>query len=549
MAQRSSRSSFLSLVSSNRSQALRQGRPSRSRNSTQPKSKANRSRRRRSASATPQPTLSSPTLPIPSNAIRESVNATQTPDSPTSVPPQPPTQPQPLPQTKTVVSQPRKKRQKPNSPQKQRPRSESRRRTPTQRAQRSQPSPQPQTTTQSTAVSPGVNPRKRRRTSPMVYGARLLILGIGIGVISGTVLSVLSSLGRLGAPTQVTESSMASGDNRVSQSSQPVGLRTIPLELQLHQEDKILKNEITNVAAGLSQLNLGLMFVDLNTGSYVDIAGQSSFASASTIKIPILVAFFQAVDAGEIRLDEMLTMEDEHIAGGSGDMQYQPSGTQYSALETATKMIVISDNTATNMLIARLGGPEALNKKFMDWGLKNTVLRNLLPDLPGSNKTSPRDLLSILSQVNQGGLISMRSRDRMFHIMQQTENNTLLPSGIGAEAIIAHKTGTLNSVLGDVGLIDMANGKRYLLAVLVGRRDGDSDAEYLIRNISQLVYQNLLTPEPSLEEEENSKTEENTEDLEDNVTDETDEFSDSESEADQEWQDETDWEEENWESN
>jgi beta-lactamase class A len=200
-------------------------------------------------------------------------------------------------------------------------------------------------------------------------------------------------------------------------------------------------------------------------------------------------------------------------------------------------MIVISDNTATNMLIDRLGGPEVLNKKFMDWGLKDTVLRNLLPDLPGANKTSPRDLLSVLSQVNQGGLISMRSRDRMFHIMEQTENDALLPSGIGAEAIIAHKTGTLNSVLGDVGLIDMANGKRYLLAVLVGRRDGNSDAEYLIRNISQLVYQSMQSIEP-LEETE--------EDIENQEDAETEENNDSELEADQEWEDEN-WEDENWE--
>ncbi|MGB3404284.1 MAG: serine hydrolase [Microcoleaceae cyanobacterium] len=542
MAQRSSRSSFLSLISTNRSGAVRQERSSRGGNSTQPKSNRPR-RRRRSATASPKPASSSPTLPIPSNAVRQTPTSTQPPSPPQAQPlqPQPPQsqtpQPQPRAKTKpTPVTPPRKKRQKTQPTRKLRRRSSSRPGPSTQKVKRSQ---QPPQTPASPVVasSQAVFQRKRRRTSPMVYGARLLILGIGIGVISGTVLSVLSSLGRLGAPTQVTESSMASGDNLASQSRDPVGMRTIPLELQLHQEDKILKNEITNLAAGLSQLNLGLMFVDLNTGSYVDIEGESSFPSASTIKIPILVAFFQAVDAGKIRLDEMLTMEDQHIAGGSGDMQYQPSGSQYTALETAAKMIVISDNTATNMLIDRLGGPEALNKKFMDWGLKDTVLRNLLPDLPGANKTSPKDLLSILSQVNQGGLISMRSRDRMFHIMEQTENNALLPSGIGAEAIIAHKTGTLNSVLGDVGLIDMTNGKRYLLAVLVGRRDGNPDAEYLIQNISQLVYQTMRTIEPieeDIESQEDSETEENN-DLE----------SDSELE-DENWEDEN-WEDENWE--
>ncbi|MGB3532564.1 MAG: serine hydrolase [Microcoleaceae cyanobacterium] len=547
MAQRSSRSSFLSLISTNRSKAVRQGRSSQDGNSAQP----NR-RRRRSKAKTPGPVANSPTLPLTPKVDPE----TQPLAQPT---PQPsPTPPQPLKSPKPSVS--RSGRRKPKSKTQPLPRRRlsSRDIAPIAQVKRPQTTkPQttkPQTTqTLSPVSSQAVYRRKGRRTSPMVYGARLLILGIGIGVLSGTVLSVLSSLGRLGGSTQFAESSMVSGDNAVSKSSPSGAARTIPLELQLHQEDKALKNAITNLAGGLSQLNLGLMFVDLNTGAYVDIEGPASFPSASTIKVPILVAFFQAVDTGEIRLDEILTMEDQHIAGGSGDMQYQPSGSQYTALETATKMIAISDNTATNMLIDRLGGPEALNKKFMDWGLKNTVLRNLLPDLPGANKTSPRDLLSVLTQVNQGGLVSMRSRDRMFHIMEQTENNALLPSGIGNDAIIAHKTGTLNSVLADVGLVDMANGKRYLLAVLVGRRDGDSDAEYLIRNVSQLVYQSMQTAElPTENEEDNSDNPDSDmeENLENSELDSTDEFSDTDLEPEEEqgWE-EDNWQEDDWENN
>ncbi len=538
MAQRSSRSSFLSLISTNRSKAVRQGRPSQGGNSAQ----ANRPRRRRSKAKAPRPAPSSPTLPLTPRVDPETeqVAQPQPQPQPLSIPPNPRKIP------KTPASKSGRRKQPSKTQSKPRRRSSKRPIAAQTAAVKAQQPSRPQTAkTKPPASSQAVYRRKGRRTSPMVYGARLLILGIGIGVISGTVLSVLSSLGRLGAPTQITESSMASGNNAVSKSPQSGGTRTIPLELQLHQEDKALKNQITNLAGGLSQLELGLMFVDLNTGAYVDIAGKSSFPSASTIKIPILVAFLQAVDTGEIRLDEILMMEDQHIAGGSGDMQYQPSGSQYTALDTATKMIVISDNTATNMLIDRLGGPEVLNKKFMDWGLKHTVLRNLLPDLPGANKTSPRDLLSVLTQVNQGGLVSMRSRDRMFHIMEQTENNALLPSGIGAEAIIAHKTGTLNSVLADAGLIDMANGKRYLLAVLVGRRDGDSDAEYLIQSLSQLIYQSMETPLAPPEATEDEDSEENQENSEsvpvDEFSDIETEDSNTELEEDVEWQDEADW--------
>ena len=78
-------------------------------------------------------------------------------------------------------------------------------------------------------------------------------------------------------------------------------------------------------------------------------------------------------------------------------MQFQDPGKQFTALETATKMITISDNTATNMLIERLGGAEALNQRFREWGLTQTAIRNVLPDLEGTNTTSAKDLAYLLT--------------------------------------------------------------------------------------------------------------------------------------------------------
>ncbi len=351
------------------------------------------------------------------------------------------------------------------------------------------------TSVSSSAPSQRVVKRPKRRLSPMIYGARLLILGVGVGVISGTILSALNALERLSVPpSSATSERNLALDSSVDSEKQTGGIEALPLPLQLHQEVKSLKQEIRALTTEESGLNPGVLLVDLDNGGYVDINSQSDFPAASTIKVPILVAFFEAVDRGEISLDETLTMEDQHIAGGSGDMQYQSSGTQYTAKTTATKMIVISDNTATNMLIERLGGVEVLNQKFADWGLQNTVIRNLLPDLAGTNKTTPRDLVNLLTKLNQGQLVSMKSRDRIFRIMQQTENDILLPSGLGRGALIAHKTGNLKSVLADVGMIDMPKGKRYFLAVLVEREDEDADAESLIQSISRIVYEYLNKP-------------------------------------------------------
>ncbi|MGF1493370.1 MAG: serine hydrolase [Microcoleaceae cyanobacterium] len=330
----------------------------------------------------------------------------------------------------------------------------------------------------------------KRSTTFAVYGVRLLVLGVGIGVISGTVLSVLNSFNNPSNPeTNAQVSAVLSEADQVAQKQ--MRLEALPLALQLNQEVESLKQQVSGLISSRPDLDPGILMVDLDTGAYLDINSQSVVPAASTIKVPILVAFFQAIDAGQIRLDEKLTLEQDHIASGSGDLQYQSVGSSYSTLEVASKMIVISDNTATNMLIERLGGAKKLNQKFANWGLKDTGIKNPLPDLKGTNTTTPRDLVNLLTQINQGKLVSMKSRDRIFNIMEQTENDALIPSGLGPGAIAAHKTGNLKSVSADIGLIDMPSGKRYLLAALVKRPDNDPTAETLIQAVSGLIYKHF----------------------------------------------------------
>jgi beta-lactamase class A len=187
-------------------------------------------------------------------------------------------------------------------------------------------------------------------------------------------------------------------------------------------------------------------------------------------------------------------MQQNDIATGSGDMQYLPVGSEFTALETATNMIVISDNTATNMILQRLGGIEAVNQRFKEWGLEQTTVRNVLPDLEGTNTTSPKELAAVMSLLSQGELLSMKSRDRAIAIMQGTLTDTLLPTSLGAGATIAHKTGDIGSLVGDTGLIDMPSGKRYAITAMVKRPHNDDRAQELIRQIAATVYDYLDQP-------------------------------------------------------
>ncbi|WP_353932312.1 serine hydrolase [Okeanomitos corallinicola TIOX110] len=324
---------------------------------------------------------------------------------------------------------------------------------------------------------------RKTRLKPMartvLYILRMLIVGVGLGAIVGTLLSILDPASRI--------TSTSPSQTNISQSNANSSVN--PGSLYLSQEILQLKTSIQNLATSNPTLIPGVFMVDLDTGAYVDVNSNTIFPAASTIKIPILIAFFQDVDAGKIRLDEMLTMEQDMVAGGSGNLRTQQVGSQYTALDVATKMITISDNTATNMLIQRLGGQEVLNTRFRSWGLINTAIRNPLPDLQGTNTTSPKELGELIAKVNQGNLVSMRSRDLMLDIMRRTERDNLLPSGLGEGGRAYHKTGDIGTMLADAGLVDIPTGKRYIAAVMVQRPHNDPAAATLISSISKLAYQ------------------------------------------------------------
>ncbi|MGY6529291.1 MAG: serine hydrolase [Cyanobacterium sp.] len=336
---------------------------------------------------------------------------------------------------------------------------------------------------------------------------RLSIVGISLGTIFGSILANIDLtepvFPDLNLPF-LTKSGEESESSTITQESTEVSannIETIPEtptnnSFVFTQELMPLREKMTVLFEKYSHLQPSLFFVDLDNGAFVNMNGMEAFPAASTIKTPILVAFFQDVDEGKILLDEKLTMTEETRATEAGTMQYQPLGTQYTALKVAEEMIIRSDNTATNMLIERLGGAEALNQRFKEWGLESTVINNYLPDLEGTNTISARDLAMTLVKVSNGDLVETRSRDRLLGIMQRTITRTLLPQGIEPDAMIYHKTGDIGKVLGDGGIIDMPTGKRYVGAVLVQRPHNDYTARTMIQEISREAYQHFKWYQP-----------------------------------------------------
>ncbi|AIE73483.1 MULTISPECIES: class A beta-lactamase [unclassified Synechocystis] len=383
----------------------------------------------------------------------------------------------------------------------------------------------------------GLRPRKVSRPlswwqKGLLGSIRLGVVGIGIGAIAGTTITTFSPTKFIRAGQEQAPLATTTGSEQINQDKQVIypqkvlasiagwvtteadKLRgtpatatpetaqnqettvatapsAVPDAIQPTQEDPALTQKLTTLGTSKAPaINSYAYFIDVDNGRFANAKGETQLPAASTIKIPVAIAFFEAVDQGKIQLHEELPLTEDVIVGEAGTMQYDVGKrSSYPALEVVTKMIVISDNTATNMLIKRLGGKEFLNQRFQAWQMPQTKINNYLPDLEGTNTTSPQDLALLLVKLQGGELLSLKSRDRLLKIMQETQTRTLLPQGLEPDATISHKTGDIGTVLGDAGIVDMPNGKRYVGAVLATRPHNDVAGRLLIQDISRTVYQ------------------------------------------------------------
>jgi beta-lactamase class A len=305
-----------------------------------------------------------------------------------------------------------------------------------------------------------------------VYVSRCSIILFGTAAIGGTVMSIIKP-----PVTQISAVSKAA---------------PLPAKPVVKPENLALKQSVQTVINRYPSFQPHVAIVDVN-GGVVDVAGATVVPAASTIKIPLLIALFQQIDRGEIKLDEQLTLQKSMLAAGSGSLAKSPEGSKFSVQEVVTKMITISDNTAANLLIDRLGGKDKLNLQFRSWGLLQTNLRSPLPDFEGTNVTSSQELAKLLAGLkSEKGILSASSKQAVLEILRQTKRNTMLPAGIDDDRVkIAHKTGEISTLVADAGLVELANGQSYLLVAMVQRPGDNQRAEVLIKQLSQAVFKDV----------------------------------------------------------
>src|SRR5918993_2405736 len=126
------------------------------------------------------------------------------------------------------------------------------------------------------------------------------------------------------------------------------------------QQPSPLQNLLTRSAAEFPG-KAGIWVKHLSTGETAGVRDAEMFNSASVVKIPVLVLAFQMADRGELKLDERITISKADIRGGSGIFRYHDEGLQPTFRDVLLQMIVTSDNTATDLSIAKVGGVARVN--------------------------------------------------------------------------------------------------------------------------------------------------------------------------------------------
>jgi beta-lactamase class A len=254
--------------------------------------------------------------------------------------------------------------------------------------------------------------------------------------------------------------------------------------------------------------SVALYALNLDTGQEFAIDPDEKVRTASTIKLPILCALESLVAAGKVRWDETITVRKDGQVSGSGVLADFSDGTTLPLRDVAVLMIVVSDNTATNLVLDRIG-TDAVNDYLDTLGLTATrVLRKVRGDktppsgwskagrVPDNEKyglgvSTSREMVRLLQLLHQGKVVSREASKDVLDIMRRQQ----IKDGLGRHApdAVASKSGALDALRSDVGIVDSAKG-RIAIAITVDRMpvvdySPDNVGDKLIWDISRAIVE------------------------------------------------------------
>jgi beta-lactamase class A len=241
------------------------------------------------------------------------------------------------------------------------------------------------------------------------------------------------------------------------------------------------------------QASWGIYVKSLESSEEIALDADRQMETMSTIKIPLMVEVLAQVKAGKFKLADKYTFVQADSQPGTGTIQRLDPGAVMTIKDLVTLMIVVSDNTATEVLYRMVGGPEAVNARMDALGLKQTRAMNVpsrwFPVLRAAPTTeqfyragahpfglsTPREMGRLLEMMERGTLVDKASSELMMRIMRGQLYRTRIPRYVTGYTI-PHKTGDFLPYVGDdVGMLE-APGRTIVISIFTGNHFGSGEA-------------------------------------------------------------------------
>ena len=251
-----------------------------------------------------------------------------------------------------------------------------------------------------------------------------------------------------------------------------------------------LEANINEVDRGLDGV-LGVAILDLDSGRKFVLHGDEVFPQASSIKIAVLAELYRQAQDGKLKLTDLYTVQaadlvpDSSIMGG-----LTPGVTRITLRDLATMMVAVSDNSATNVLIDRVG-MENVNALMDSLGLARTRLRRKMMDLKAAgegreNISTPAEMMTLLEDLYRGKVLN-KEMTADFFVMLSTPKSSFIPRELPEGLKIANKPGELEGVRNDSGVV-FVEDRPYVICVMTTYLHRERDGEEAIAKISAAAY-------------------------------------------------------------
>lgn len=238
--------------------------------------------------------------------------------------------------------------------------------------------------------------------------------------------------------------------------------------------------------------------------------------TASLIKFAILLELYQQATEGKLKLTDMVTLTDKDKVRGSGILTYHFSeGASFSLRDAARLMMVYSDNTATNLVLDKTG-IIPVNQRMASWDCPNTRVhakvfrRDLSIDLERSKKfglgsTTAREMVQLLEGVQRGKLVNADACKAMLDHMKNCDDKDKIKRFLPAKVVVAHKTGSVDDVKTDAGILYFPGGPVALCVLTNENKDKryatDNAASILIGRVAEQVHDYFAKKAPAKKQE------------------------------------------------